>query len=103
MTSLTRFKQRLHGELPRKNGVQESTPELKTWVKLVTDEPETEDMTETVIEYTDNDETDIDKFESMTKVELDLYAAENHGIHLDRRKSKLNMITEFIQKLKEKN
>jgi hypothetical protein len=38
----------------------------------------------------------------MTKAEIDMYA-EEHGIILDRRQTKFNMITEFIQKLKEKS
>jgi len=101
MTSLTRFKQRLHGELPKKSGVQESTSELEAWMKLVTTAQEIEATVSS--EDTDKDETEIEKFESMTKAELDLYAAEKHGIQLDRRQSKPNMITEFIQKLKEKN
>jgi hypothetical protein len=106
MTSLTRFRQRLRGELPKKSGVQESSQELEEWVKLVTNAHEAENSaiaeepTEMPIENTD--ETEIDNLETMTKMELDLYA-EEHGIQLDRRQSKFNMITEFIQKLKEKN
>jgi hypothetical protein len=42
------------------------------------------------------------KIKKMTKIELDEYA-EKYEIQLDRRKTKNNMIEEFIQKLKEKN
>jgi hypothetical protein len=42
------------------------------------------------------------KIEGMTKRDLDEYA-EQYEIYLDRRKTKENMINEFIQKLKEKN
>jgi hypothetical protein len=42
-----------------------------------------------------------EKIKSMTKLELDQYA-EKYDIYLDRRKTKANMINEFIEKLKEK-
>ena len=103
MTSLTRFKQKLRGELPKKDDAKPVT-DLQTWVELVTekeaDEP-SDDETEVVTE--NDDAAEIEDWEAMTKAGLDLYAAEKHGIQLDRRQSKPNMITEFIQKLKEKN
>jgi hypothetical protein len=37
----------------------------------------------------------------MTKREFDDYAKEEHDIELDRRKSKVNMIEEFKEKLKD--
>jgi hypothetical protein len=40
--------------------------------------------------------------EKMTKPQIGDYA-EGYEIHLDRRRTKENMINEFIQKLKEKN
>jgi hypothetical protein len=88
MTSLTRFKQKLRGETPEK-----TEPKLEEWLELVTE------VEETVVEEID---LEIEP-ESMTKTELDEYALEAHGIQLDRRQTKINMITEFIQKLKEKN
>lgn len=107
MSSLTRFKQRLGGE-PQVVNVE---PDLGDWVKIVTEtqeqqkdahdteiaiineEPAAEAATEIVLEFDP---------ETMTKAELDDYAQE-HGVQLDRRQSKKSMITEFIQKLKEKN
>jgi hypothetical protein len=95
MSSLDRFKQRLRGEIPVKQTKEQ--PQLGDWLQLVTET--VQDVPETNIA-----EHDITvKAEEMTKAELDAYAAENHGIQLDRRQTKLNMITEFIQKLKEKN
>lgn len=107
MPSLSRFKQRLSGEQPVKKDEG-----LDEWLKLVTEiEAEKQEQINDVQEIEISivnvepvaEEVDIlIEPESMTKVELDEYAQE-HGIHLDRRKSKQNMITEFIQKLKEKN
>jgi hypothetical protein len=95
MTSLNRFKQRLRGEFPTKE-----QPQLSNWLELVT-EP-LQDIPESgIIEEPECDA--VVKVEEMTKAELDAYAAEKHGIQLDRRQTKINMITEFIQKLKEKN
>lgn len=93
MTSLTRFKQRLRGEKPVKE-----EPKLDEWLKMVT---EIEAETQIVNEENDAIDLEIDP-KSMTKLEIDEYALEN-GIQLDRRQTKQNMITEFIQKLKEKN
>ena len=100
MTSLTRFRQRLSGELPDKNEQQN----IKDWVKLITEPEDPAITTEIHIpsEETIKDREIIIDIESMTKSELDNHAVEN-GIQLDRRQSKKNMITEFIQKLKEKN
>lgn len=98
MTSLTRFKKKLRGEIPEK-----TDPKMDEWVKLVT-EPQIDESdidVDMVVNEEENAPSEID-LESMTKVELEDYAQE-HGIELDRRKTKLNMITEFIQKLKEKN
>lgn len=93
MTSLNRFRQRLSGEKPQKK----ENPQLDNWLNLVTEKNETEVAVEEV-------ETEIlSKVESMTKAEIDLYASEHHGITLDRRQSKIKLIEEFIQKLKEKN
>ena len=44
----------------------------------------------------------IQKFSSMTKDAIDNYASSEHDIYLDRRKTKENMIKEFIQKIEEK-
>lgn len=110
MPSLTRFKQRLRGEVVEQ-------PQLDDWLKSVTeisivdvnfeDTPPIEEIEETVENEMHEAEEEVKDaetvaLESMTKEELDRYA-EEHGIHLDRRKSKMKMITEFIQKLKEKN
>lgn len=40
--------------------------------------------------------------EEMSKAELDEYAL-NHGIELDRRKTKINMIKDLLSKLKGAN
>lgn len=42
-----------------------------------------------------------EKIRNMTKLELDQYA-EKYDIYLDRRRTKENMIKEFIEKLKDK-
>jgi len=107
MTSLNRFKQRLRGELAREELPQPS-PELvidtvepvivETEQLVIVDIPDS--ISEDVIE--DEEPAEMSKLESMTKVEIDGYAAE-HGIQLDRRQTKFNMITEFIQKIEEKN
>jgi hypothetical protein len=47
-------------------------------------------------------EDHVKAIENMTKDQLDNYA-EQYDIYLDRRRTKENMINEFIQKLKEKN
>jgi hypothetical protein len=47
-------------------------------------------------------EDHVKAIEGMTKDQLDNYA-EQYDIYLDRRRTKENMINEFIQKLKEKN
>lgn len=100
MTSLTRFKKKLRGEIPEK-----TYPKMDEWLKLVTEiEMRTDESVQEidmVVNEEENAPIEID-LESMTKVELEDYAQE-HDIELDRRKTKLNMITEFIQKLKEKN
>jgi hypothetical protein len=109
MTSLTKFKQRLRGEL-----VKEELP-LYTRSALEIDPVEHVihgiekvsmiDVAEVeIINFEDVIEEPVEtsKLESMTKVEIDDYAAE-HGIQLDRRQTKFNMITEFIQKIEEKN
>jgi hypothetical protein len=108
MTSLNKFKQRLRGEIVNEK------PSLGDWLKLVTEpvsaeqtavEVEqdcSEDVAEVEIVDDAKDIFEISKFESMTKVQLDEYAA-GHGIQLDRRQKKFNMITEFIQKIEEKN
>jgi hypothetical protein len=41
-----------------------------------------------------------ENIEDMTKLELDEYAHNHDGIELDRRKTKKNMIKEFLTKLK---
>lgn len=109
MSSLSRFKQRLNGGHVAKEG-----PHLDEWLKLVTEnDAEKTDQESTVEEIeilVDNEEAvaEEDKFdimselESMSKEKIDHFA-EEHGIQLDRRKSKQKMITNFIQKLKEKN
>jgi hypothetical protein len=51
----------------------------------------------------EEDAINLAEYEKMTKIELDEYAAQEHGIYLDRRKTKIAMITDFIQKLKENN
>jgi len=109
MSSLSRFKQRLSGEQ-----VVKEEPHLDEWLKLVTDiDAENTDQAAIVEEIktlVDNEEpvaeeNEIDimvELELMSKEELDHFAGE-HGVQLDRRKSKQNMITEFIQKLEENN
>jgi hypothetical protein len=89
MTSLTRFIQKLYSYLSKKDTpiFFEASPEVA------------------IVEEIFDDETESDisnKLQSMTKAEIDMYA-EEHGIILDRRQTKFNMITEFIQKLKEKS
>jgi len=119
MTSLTKFKQRLRGEYGNEESPKLSIdiqPELVTETIIV--EPATEeteqvsivdavepvivDAVEPVIEDVTEDAVEVSKLESMTKTEIDGYAAD-HGIQLDRRQTKFNMITEFIQKIEEKN
>lgn len=41
-------------------------------------------------------------FEAMTKLELDIYARDNLGLKIDRRKTKAYMIEQIENKLKEK-
>jgi hypothetical protein len=58
---------------------------------------------ESIVEEIFDDEIESDmshKLQSMTKAEIDMYA-EEHGIILDRRQTKFNMIAEFIQKIQE--
>jgi hypothetical protein len=43
------------------------------------------------------------EIEQMTKMQFFNYAQKDHEIDLDLRRTKENMINEFIQKLKEKN
>lgn len=111
MTSLKKFKERLRGEHVNEEPLKLSIdiqPELVTETIIV--EPATEeteqvsivDAVEPVIEDVVEDTAKISKLESMTKIEIDGYAA-GHGIQLDRRQTKFNMITEFIQKIEEKN
>lgn len=97
MTSLKKFKQRLRGEPSKEERPLEIKPEL---VK----EPIAEEVVAEDIEQVSDvaEPLEVSKLESMTKTEIDGYAAE-HGIQLDRRQSKFNMITEFIQKIEEKN
>jgi hypothetical protein len=108
MTSLARFKQRLHGELPPKDA-KFPKKELEAWVELVISVSEveentiTEDTTQIAFEDINDAEAEIEDLEAMTKAEINLYAVEQYGIQLDRRQSKQKMITEFIQKLKESN
>lgn len=127
MTSLKKFKERLRGEHVNEEPLKLSIdiqPELVTETIII--EPATEeaeqvsivdavepviedavvpvivDSMEPVIEDVVEDTAKISKLESMTKIEIDGYAA-GHGIQLDRRQTKFNMITEFIQKIEEKN
>ena len=119
MTSLKKFKERLRGEHVNEEPLKLSVdiqPELVTETIIV--EPATEeteqvsivdavesvidDVVEDTFEDVVEDAAEMSKLESMTKTEIDGYAAE-HGIQLDRRQTKFNMITEFIQKIEEKN
>lgn len=109
MSSLSRFKQRLNGEQ-----VVKEEPHLDEWLKLVTEIDAEKTDQDSIVEeiniiidneepVAEEDEIDIMvELESMSKEELDIFASE-HGIQLDRRKSKQKMITEFIQKLEENN
>jgi hypothetical protein len=48
----------------------------------------------------EEDAEDTVDINELTKIELDEYAHDHEGIELDRRKSKPNMIKEFLTKLK---
>jgi len=106
MTSLSRFKQKLRGEFPEK-----TEPNFDKWTESVAPAPESQvsnDHQEIEVFVVNEEETttnseDVVDIESMTKAELDAYANEHHDIQLDRRQSKIKMIAEFNQKLKEKN
>jgi hypothetical protein len=90
----------MHVEVPTKT----EQLQLDDWLELVMTTHPTEETTEKEVAANESDDGDItSKVETMTKAELDAYAAEQHGIQLDRRQSKIKMIDEFIQKLKEKN
>lgn len=106
MTSLKKFKQRLHGELVKSERPIDAQQKLMQEPKAKeTEEVSIVDVAEVEIEDIEDvteDAVEVSKLESMTKTEIDGYAAE-HGIQLDRRQSKFNMITEFIQKIEEKN
>ena len=120
MTSLKKFKERLRGEL-----VKEELPVaiqtefvVETIAEVVIPEPATketeqvsivdaadstiEDVAEDTFEDARENTAEISKLESMTRAEIDTHA-EQYGIKLDRRQKKFNMITEFIQKIEEKN
>jgi hypothetical protein len=56
-----------------------------------------EDAEDTIKPIVVKDTVDINE---LTKIELDEYAHDHEGIELDRRKSKPNMIKEFLTKLK---
>ena len=108
MTSLKKFKERLRGE----NGKEEQPLEIKPELvkELIAEEAVEEAVIEEIEQVSDvaaveeavEEPLEVSKLESMTKIEIDGYAA-GHGIQLDRRQSKFNMITEFIQKKEEKN
>ena len=108
MTSLNKFKQRLRGETVKVERPQEIKPELVK--ELIAEEAVEEAVIEEIEQVSDvaavedavEEPLEVSKLESMTKIEIDGYAA-GHGIQLDRRQSKFNMITEFIQKKEEKN
>ena len=110
MTSLNKFKQRLRGETVKVERPQEIKPELVKELiaeeAVVVEEAVTEEIEQVsdvaAVEEAVEEPLEVSKLESMTKIEIDGYAA-GHGIQLDRRQSKFNMITEFIQKIEEKN
>ena len=110
MTSLNKFKQRLRGETVKVERPQEIKPELVKKLiaeeAVVVEEAVTEEIEQVsdvaAVEEAVEEPLEVSKLESMTKIEIDGYAA-GHGIQLDRRQSKFNMITEFIQKIEEKN
>lgn len=105
MTSLSRFKKKLRGEFPEKtetNFDELSGPAESIETQISDDHQEIEVFAVNEEETIANSEDVLD-IESMTKAELDAYANEHHDIQLDRRQSKIKMIAEFNQKLKEKN
>jgi hypothetical protein len=51
-------------------------------------------------EQEETNNIDMEVLESMSKMELDVYAHEKENIELDRRRTKTNMINEFLTKLK---
>lgn len=51
---------------------------------------------------TTQNQVDIPDFTDQEKIDIDIWARENHGIKLDRRKSKNNMIDELKTKIKSK-
>jgi len=59
---------------------------------------ELDDFEDAVEETTGVDTPD---FDEMTKKQIDFWALEVHGIELDRRKNKTNMLKELMEKLAE--
>ena len=125
MTSLTKFKQRFRGEQSIREEIKSDIQPLEVIAEHIISDPiviedeqvsiveelestfddtenNTEDLFEDAFEDVIEDKVEVSKLKSMTKVEIDGYASE-HGIQLDRRQTKFNMITEFIQKIEEKN
>jgi hypothetical protein len=105
MTSFTRFMKRfVEVVLPtNQSSVDESKPQDLPVVVL-----ETENVVEEPESLSSDDTAFFDelvtKLNAMTKVEIDDYAkAYPYYVTLDRRRTKLAMIEDFIQKLKEKN
>jgi hypothetical protein len=108
MSSLKRFLKRQHNVQPTDEQDQEKEDQLL--VNVFEQEPITKVETlstdvKSAFGFNKKEltiEEHITKIEKMTKAQLHDYA-KKYEIYLDRKRTKENMINEFIQKLKEKN
>jgi uncharacterized HAD superfamily protein len=101
--SFTRFKKLLHNR--KETIIEDNIIFDDVSVEEIMEEFNSENLAQSE-SFSEEDISSIEeiilKIKKMTKIELDEYA-EKYEIQLDRRKTKNNMIEEFIQKLKEKN
>lgn len=105
MTSLTRFRKKPNIEI-----TEDTTPEFDMDVVEILEETADAELdVEPIVvidEAQSEEQVSIEEhminIDGMMKRELDDYALD-YGIELDLRKSRANMVNEFITKLKEKN